>query len=75
MEKRFELNQDLVRHQCETWHEGAWIYFSCATCGFLRKLNYETGKLETVQQGDQNVLHAGSHAPLAVGEKQGISSN
>ena len=75
MEKRFELNQDLVKHQCETWHEGSWIFFSCSTCGFLRKLNYETSELVLIHRGDPMVLHSGSHAPLSANSQTSPTAN
>lgn len=61
MEKKFEMQSDLERHECVSWHEGQNIIFRCTTCSFLRQINLVSGKLSILQKGDPNALHSGSH--------------
>ncbi len=64
MEKRYEINQELVEHQCESWHEDNWIFFKCMRCDFVRKIDCNTGDLVVIHQGDMEALHRGLHLPI-----------
>lgn len=65
MRKQFEMaGERLERHNCQSWQEEDWLYFSCPDCGFTRKLNWKTGELALIHQGDSKALHSALHAPL-----------
>ncbi|PTM08822.1 MAG: hypothetical protein DA408_19755 [Bacteroidetes bacterium] len=66
MERKYEFRQDADRHECVTWVEDGFIVFACNSCGFLRKMNIDSGDLSTVHLGDPEVLHRGSHQPVGL---------
>lgn len=66
--KRKEMNTELERHTCQSWHEGDWVYFHCPDCGFKRKLNWKTGDVKLLHQGKFDALHSGINIPLQLEE-------
>lgn len=64
MEKQFEIQSDLDRHECVSWLEGQNIIFRCTQCSFVRQVNLATGQLSVLHKGDDNALHSGSHQPI-----------
>ena len=61
--KYYLAYEELEKHTLMSWQEGEEIVFNCQQCGFTRRLNYATGKLSTVHQGDPEALHYGAHQP------------
>lgn len=65
MEQHFEFrNKDLEHHQCQTWQEGESIILHCETCGFKRRMNWQTGEIQLLARGNEYALHKATHAPV-----------
>ena len=62
--KRKEIHTELERHTCQSWHEDDWVFFHCPSCGFKRKLNWKTGDVKLLDQGQFDALHSGINIPL-----------
>ncbi len=77
MAQHFEFrSEDLQKHQCQTWQEGDEIVMYCETCGFKRKLNWQTGETTLLATGDQLALHKATYAPVEVDTiEDALSSN
>ncbi|GJM34492.1 MAG: hypothetical protein DHS20C18_34930 [Saprospiraceae bacterium] len=76
MAQQFEFrSEDLENHQCETWREGDHIILHCETCGFKRKLNWQTGETHLIAAGDEYALHKATHAPVFSDVEALISAN
>jgi len=64
MAKNIEFsNEGYDHHHCQSWQEGEWLFFQCPHCRFLRKLNWQSNQLVTLNAGDEFALHHGVHRP------------
>lgn len=68
MAKKFEFDDQINRHQCDSWPEGGWIIFRCPASGFSRKMNTQNGDLVLLEPSDTKVLHSGYHQPVDPGQ-------
>jgi hypothetical protein len=64
MKLTFNLNDGEIRHTCKSHQEGDWIVFTCPQCeGYERRININTGKMETRALENNDILHIGNFQP------------
>ena len=60
---KFEPDENMEHHECESFREGDWIVFRCPQCGdYERRMNWRTGEMRS-RNARPEFYHTGSHVP------------